>query len=270
MPLYIADYLSATEHLDAAHSGAYLHLIMHYWQKGKLPIEDKFLARISRMTDRQWAVAKPTLQAFFSDGWNHNRINSELANAQLKAEARASSGSRGGLAKALKNNKPHIANATGLLQQTTSKLPSESLPSSSGLGTEKEEKEATASSSTVVDLKAAKALARVEGDQKLLDRITDCWNAWAASHGSPQVRYLTGQRSIHCRRRINDLLCGASIEEAETVFSRLLTACEQSFFVRGNPRSPLKFDQLMNEGFMVKMMEGAFTYVPERKNSWRA
>ena len=133
-----------------------------------------------------------------------------------------------------------------------------------------EVKEATASSSTVVDLKAAKALAKSEGDQKLLDRITDCWNAWAASHGSPQVRYLTGQRSIHCRRRINDLLCGAPIEEAETAFSRLLNACEQSFFVRGNPRSPLKFDQIMNEGFMVKMMEGGFAYVPERKRSWRA
>ena len=65
MPLYISDYLSATSHLDAAQSGAYLHLIIHYWQKGCLPDDDKFLARIARMTDRQWASAKPTILPLF-------------------------------------------------------------------------------------------------------------------------------------------------------------------------------------------------------------
>jgi Protein of unknown function (DUF1376)/HNH endonuclease len=73
MPLYVADYLSATEHLDAAESGAYLHLIMYYWQKGFLPPEDKFLARIARMTDRQWAAAKSVVMQEFvklSDGFS--------------------------------------------------------------------------------------------------------------------------------------------------------------------------------------------------------
>ena len=133
MPLYIADYLSATEHLDAAHSGAYLHLIMHYWQKGKLPAEDRFLARIARMTDRQWAGARPTLQAFFTADWRHERIDLELDKASQKAEARAVSGSRGGNAKALNNNNSTLAKATDLLEQTPSKAPSKPLPSSSGL-----------------------------------------------------------------------------------------------------------------------------------------
>jgi len=131
MPLYIADYLSATEHLDAAHSGAYLHLIMHYWQKGNLPQEDKFLARIARMTARQWAAAKPTLQAFFSDGWKHERIDFELCHAHIKSEARAESGARGGRAKALKDKKAKIAKATNLPQRTDSKTGGETLPSSS-------------------------------------------------------------------------------------------------------------------------------------------
>jgi len=115
MPLYIADYLSATEHLDAAESGAYLHLIMHYWQKGKLPTEDRFLARIARMTERQWAKAKPTIQAFFDENWCHSRIESELEKASDKSEKRSEAGSRGGHAKALKNNDAPLANATDLL-----------------------------------------------------------------------------------------------------------------------------------------------------------
>jgi hypothetical protein len=37
MPLWIADYLAVAGHLRALESGAYLHLIMHYWQRGGLP-----------------------------------------------------------------------------------------------------------------------------------------------------------------------------------------------------------------------------------------
>lgn len=131
MPLYIADYLSATEHLDAAHSGAYLHLIMHYWQKGNLPQEDKFLARIARMTDRQWKTAKPVLQSFFADGWRHERIDSELDKAQEKAEARAECGRRGGKAKALKEKEEQLGKATISPQQKPSKNVANGLASSS-------------------------------------------------------------------------------------------------------------------------------------------
>lgn len=138
MPLYIADYLSATEHLDAVHSGAYLHLIMHYWQKGFLPKEDKFLARIARMTDRQWASAKATIKAFFRDDWTHERVENEIAHAEKKARARATSGQRGGLSKSLNYKKPVLANASTLPEQTASKLVSKPLPSSSGLELEEE------------------------------------------------------------------------------------------------------------------------------------
>jgi uncharacterized protein YdaU (DUF1376 family) len=138
MPLYVADYLSATEHLDAAESGAYLHLIMYYWQKGFLPPEDKFLARIARMTDRQWAAAKPTIKAFFREDWTHERIESEIAHAEKKAMARAESGQRGGFAKALKNNDRDVAKANDTPTFSASKTHSKPLPSSSGLGLEEE------------------------------------------------------------------------------------------------------------------------------------
>lgn len=81
MPLYIADYRADTSHLSAAEHGGYLLLIMHYWQKGGLPSEDKQLARIACMTPTQWKAAKKTIAKLFQDGWRHKRIDEELAHA---------------------------------------------------------------------------------------------------------------------------------------------------------------------------------------------
>lgn len=89
MPLYIADYLKDTTHLGAIESGAYLHLIMDYWQNGKLPTDDRQLARIAKLTDREWKKLKPTLQAFFHDGWQHKRIDAEIVEANKLAESNA-------------------------------------------------------------------------------------------------------------------------------------------------------------------------------------
>jgi uncharacterized protein YdaU (DUF1376 family) len=135
MPLYVADYLSATTHLNAAESGAYLHLLMHYWQKGSLPKEDRFLARIARMTDRQWSASKPVLQEFFTADWVNSRLEMERAKALSKAEARAECGSRGGNAKALKTKEALLAKANDPPKQEHQQKPSEPLPSSQGLDT---------------------------------------------------------------------------------------------------------------------------------------
>ncbi len=99
MPLYVADYLAATTHLDAAESGAYLHLIMHYWQHGGLPVQDRRLAHIARMTSAQWERARPTILEFFHDGWRHERVERELREASVKYERRVEAGRKGGNAK---------------------------------------------------------------------------------------------------------------------------------------------------------------------------
>lgn len=95
MPLYIADYLKDTTHLGALESGAYLHLIMDYWQNGKLPTDDKSLARIAKLTSREWKRLKSTLQSFFYEGWRHKRIDEELAHAaDISAKRAAAAAAR--------------------------------------------------------------------------------------------------------------------------------------------------------------------------------
>lgn len=91
MPLYIADYLADTAHLTAAQSGAYLHLIMHYWQTGNLPEDDLSLARIARMTAVEWKRHRETVAGFFHDGWRHKRIDAELAHAEEVSSKRRAS-----------------------------------------------------------------------------------------------------------------------------------------------------------------------------------
>ena len=81
MPLYVADYIADTQHLTAAQSGAYLHLIMHYWIKGGLPDDEGIIARISRLTPRQWSQSRDLLRSLFYDHWRHHRIDRELAQA---------------------------------------------------------------------------------------------------------------------------------------------------------------------------------------------
>jgi uncharacterized protein YdaU (DUF1376 family) len=131
MPLYVADYLADTPHLRAAEHGAYMLLMMHYWRAGRLPNDERQLQRIARMTAREWANSKDVIAGFFDAEWRHKRIESVILDLDLKASARAEAGSRGGKAKALKNNKAGLANATVLPEQNTKQKPDKTLPASS-------------------------------------------------------------------------------------------------------------------------------------------
>jgi uncharacterized protein YdaU (DUF1376 family) len=100
MPLYVADYMSDAAHLSTLEHGAYLLLIMTYWQRGeKLPNDDKKLARICRLGPREWARIKPSISEFFEvdcSSWSHSRIERELANVRAKSLNKR----KGGLARA--------------------------------------------------------------------------------------------------------------------------------------------------------------------------
>jgi uncharacterized protein YdaU (DUF1376 family) len=99
MPLYIGDYRADTTHLSAAQHGAYLLLIMHYWQQGGLPDDDEQLARIACMTIQEWRKHRPVIRAFFGEGWRHKRIDHEIAAAKDRYDRRAKAGKKGNSAR---------------------------------------------------------------------------------------------------------------------------------------------------------------------------
>lgn len=127
MPFYVRDYLAETCHLSTLEHGAYMLLIMHYWQKGGLPNDERILAKIARLSDRQWATVKIGIRGFFDADWRHADTEASIAKAETKSSARSEAGYRGGIAKSLKNKDAAMAKATSEGKQN----PSDALPSSS-------------------------------------------------------------------------------------------------------------------------------------------
>jgi len=97
MPLYVGDYLRDTRDLSTLQHGAYLLLIMHYWQHDALPTDDRQLAAIAGLTLPAWRRIGAPIKAKFRDGWRHKRIEAELVKAERVAMARRRAGSSGGL-----------------------------------------------------------------------------------------------------------------------------------------------------------------------------
>lgn len=93
MPLFVADYLADTAHLTTIQHGAYLLLIMNYWQRGK-PVanDDAKLARIVGMSVRNWQQIKEPVLEMFDTGTDsgpqylhHHRIDRELDRVAAKS-----------------------------------------------------------------------------------------------------------------------------------------------------------------------------------------
>jgi uncharacterized protein YdaU (DUF1376 family) len=99
MPLYVADYIADTAHLNATQSGAYLHLIMHYWLRGGLPNSEAMLKQITKQNESEWQANRDVLADLFGPGWTHERIDREIAKANEKYERRAAAGRKGGSSK---------------------------------------------------------------------------------------------------------------------------------------------------------------------------
>jgi len=108
MPLYIGDYLADTRHLTTIQHGAYLLLIMHYWQRGELPADHESLKRIVGLHgvdgENQWRSICKAIAPFFDENWRHKRIDAELKKSREISEKRAMSGRKGGLLNRGKNN----------------------------------------------------------------------------------------------------------------------------------------------------------------------
>jgi uncharacterized protein YdaU (DUF1376 family) len=108
MPLYIGDYLADTKHLTTEQHGAYLLLIMHYWQRGGLPDDEEALACIAGFPNcfedrrqiqyRRWrSICLAIASLFQHPGWRHKRIDRELQRSAIIREKRQISGRIGGM-----------------------------------------------------------------------------------------------------------------------------------------------------------------------------
>jgi len=127
MPLYIPDFLADTMHLSAAETGAYLCLIMDYWLHDGLPDDDRKLAMIARVQPKTWKEMRPTIQAFFRDGWQHKRIDAELLKMIGMTERRRAAGSKGGtISSIMRSNasSKRQANTQANVKQTGQQNPS--------------------------------------------------------------------------------------------------------------------------------------------------
>ena len=127
MPLYVADYLSATSRLTTEQHGAYLLLLMDYWKSGPPPDDDGVLAQITRLSPAAWSNARTMLQAFFqvqSGQWSHHRVDEELAKANHNKEVNSKRGKAGAAARYSKKDAPTMLQAS--LGDSTSPSPSPS------------------------------------------------------------------------------------------------------------------------------------------------
>jgi uncharacterized protein YdaU (DUF1376 family) len=97
MPLYVGDYLRDTRDLNTLQHGAYLLLIMHYWQHDALPTDDARLAVIAGLSVAQWRRIREPVQAKFTEGWKHKRIAAELAKLDRAVMQRRLAGRNGGI-----------------------------------------------------------------------------------------------------------------------------------------------------------------------------
>lgn len=95
MQLYVADYLADTMHLTAEEHGAYLLLIMNYWQTEK-PIPENRLQGITRMFNDRWTTVKSSLSDFFkideNGCWYHERVEKDLEKIKLKSQQASEAG----------------------------------------------------------------------------------------------------------------------------------------------------------------------------------
>lgn len=119
MQLYVGDYLRDTQGLSCEGHGAYLLTLMALWNAGGyLPDDDRILARVARCTPARWRIIGPDVRALLTvdgDRVCQRRLLTELEKAKSKHVTRATSGSSGGKAKALKDKDARLANATILL-----------------------------------------------------------------------------------------------------------------------------------------------------------
>ena len=104
MKLYVSDYLADTTHLTTEEHGAYLLLLMNYWQTEKpLNNRNNRLAHVVHLSIQRWEDVKQTLSEFFDitdDVWTHHRVDADLQAVLEVSTKRSFAGKKGARSRA--------------------------------------------------------------------------------------------------------------------------------------------------------------------------
>lgn len=99
MPFYVSDYLADTQDLSCQEHGAYVLLLLHGWMhEGRIPADDARLARITKLSVKEWRDVRPTILSFFNregDRLTQKRQIAELQKALGIRAARSVAGAMG-------------------------------------------------------------------------------------------------------------------------------------------------------------------------------
>lgn len=191
IPFYPADYLADTMHLTLEEHGAYLKLLMVLWRAGGwLEDDDKKISVILGVGIKKWKSLKPSITPFFAyeEGrFCQLRLSRERILAAEKRQKCSISGSAGGKAKAMKNNKTTLAVAINSLENQSS----ESLASRAVLRTPEPEPYSDTNVSAEIDFKkivfdeGLKFLAARTG--RPAEKLRPLVAKWCHSRGDPAV-----------------------------------------------------------------------------------
>ena len=112
MQLYVSDYLADTAHLSASQHGAYMLLLMNYWQRGKpLDNSNDRLAFVARLSPEEWLETKSVLAEFFQidgDTWSHSRIERDLQGVRERSAKASYAGKRSSVQRSFNDRSTNV------------------------------------------------------------------------------------------------------------------------------------------------------------------
>lgn len=99
IPVYYNNFLAETAHLNSTEGWAYSRLFYHYCNTGKLPNNDRALARLANTRIDKWHRIRPAIEPFFTisaDGkhWHHEQLDIQLAKAERISIQRAAAAAK--------------------------------------------------------------------------------------------------------------------------------------------------------------------------------
>lgn len=235
---YPADYLADTVHLTTEEHGAYLLIMLNYYQTGK-PVKISRLAGISRLTNERWTSVERALSEFFheEDGcWVHFRIEADLEATAEISKTNSRAGKKSGEVRRLKAQKQRDAND----RSTTVQRPLKHSDSDSDSETETEADKTLLSSPS-------------ESDAIPYTKIVEIFHS--KCFGLPKVQKLTPARKKAIKaRHINEM--GGNLN----AWNQFFTIISQSDFLMGRNGSwASSFDWVIKSANCVKIIEGNYS-----------